>query len=139
VVGFTTGSREKVPGKTCEKIAMMIIIIIIIIIITTTTTTTTGVEICRFRLNASFEGNIKRNCMKIGQGENKKSNNSLVQHLQESQLVKMLASIRKSALLYTSSITRSVLVNSCTLFLTESEYRTCIIGAFRKASIKSIK
>jgi hypothetical protein len=35
VVGFTIGSRGKVPGKTCEKR-----IIIIIIIITTTTTET---------------------------------------------------------------------------------------------------
>jgi hypothetical protein len=32
VVGFTIDSRGKVPGKTCEKIAMMIIIIILIII-----------------------------------------------------------------------------------------------------------
>jgi hypothetical protein len=30
VVGFTVGSRGKVPGKTCENIAMMTIIIIII-------------------------------------------------------------------------------------------------------------
>jgi hypothetical protein len=33
VVGFTIGSRGKVPGKTCEKIAMMMM--------TTTTTATT--------------------------------------------------------------------------------------------------
>jgi hypothetical protein len=33
VVGFTIGSRGKVPGKACENIAMMTIIIIIIIII----------------------------------------------------------------------------------------------------------
>jgi hypothetical protein len=38
-VGFTNGSRGKVPGKTCEKIAMMTIIVIILIIIITTTTT----------------------------------------------------------------------------------------------------
>jgi hypothetical protein len=31
VVGFTTGSREKVPGKTCEKRIIIIIIIIKII------------------------------------------------------------------------------------------------------------
>jgi hypothetical protein len=38
-VGFTTGSRGKVPGKTCEKKKEEDIIIIIIIIIITTTTT----------------------------------------------------------------------------------------------------
>jgi hypothetical protein len=33
VVGFNTGSRGKVPGKTCEKIAMMMMMMMIIIII----------------------------------------------------------------------------------------------------------
>jgi hypothetical protein len=30
VVGFTTGSRGKVPGKTCEKTIIIIIIIMYI-------------------------------------------------------------------------------------------------------------
>jgi hypothetical protein len=47
VVGFTIGSKGKVPGKTCENIAETTIIVVVvekIIIIIATTTTTLSVK-----------------------------------------------------------------------------------------------